>query len=98
MSIVLTHSPTSRSHAHTHFLSPTCSHRLRVPFSRAQKEQSPGTPSPAEPLQNRAQRASMGEDAGGGRGSKKRTGGRGRGGKNWEGGMTCDNINVVTEM
>lgn len=71
MSIVLTHSPTSRSHAHTHFLSPTCSHRLRVPFSRAQKEQSPGTPSPAEPLQNRAQRASMGEDAGGGRGVRK---------------------------
>lgn len=40
----------------------------------------------------------MGEDAGGGRGSKKGTGGRGRGGKYWEGGMTCDNINVVTEM
>lgn len=40
----------------------------------------------------------MGEDAGGGRGSKKRTGGRERGGKYWEGGMTCDNINVVTEM
>lgn len=32
------------------------------------------------------------------KGSKKRTGGRGCRGKYWEGGTTCDNINVVAEM